>query len=268
MKRLLSFMFVLCVLLGVVVIPIVSAVDVRMIILDDDGTDFIYNPWSWGAVDDTDLTVYGDESLKLTIPAHSQYQNVYFDFHKDLTDFDYIGIWFKGNNSGTTFRFSLDTTYGSAFYYYFYSDVGIAWEFISLDLFESFSIVGSPDISDINYFTITMSSDNANDITFYIDYTFVVNGVVDPVPEPYTPFIDSTFFIILIFLFVNLYLIADPPRNFGLMNVVVGILTIVVSLTVASGVTGVDDYLFQILYALVSMFGVFTILRGHGVIMK
>lgn len=153
-----------------------------LIIVDDNSSVDWHNPYSWTITEETTYYKTGSNSLKIEIPASSQYKNVYIDFQADLTEYDYLAFWFKGNNSGATLRIDLTTTVGVSAYYYWEADDRLGWEFIEKNIDDDLSQVGGPDISDINYFTISMASNNANPITLYFDWVIVSIG--DPQEGP------------------------------------------------------------------------------------
>ena len=169
-------------LCSVLVVQTANAQTNPLVIIDDDMTFDSFNPYNWGESDET-YSVYGENSLKLVIPSASQYQSFYFDFHEDLTAYDTLGIWFKGNNSGNTLRFSLITVLGYDIFYTFYVDVSQAWEFIEINL-STMGVVGTPNIDNINYFEMSVSNSPGSEFTVYWDYTFVSYGPVYSTPTP------------------------------------------------------------------------------------
>lgn len=71
--------------------------------------------------------------------------------------------------------------------------------------------------------------------------------------------------IVLIFLFViDLYLIIEPVKRLGVLNLLVGLVTIIIGVLMFGSLLAIGEY-FMWVDVILIFFGVFTIYRGDGI---
>lgn len=158
-----------------------------LVIFDDWFGSTWTNSWNWGISNDLDTYVEGSTSMKIAIDPHSQFEGIDkpLGYNLDLTVYDDLYFWFKGNSSNLQLQIRFYNN-ATSFYYHAFNDDFYGWGYVPfLDFKGAFAFGGTPDWSLIEQVSFTMSSDNAINCEYWFDYLFFTNNDdVLPTPSP------------------------------------------------------------------------------------